>query len=283
MTQRIPRSIIFTLLLAGLCIGLLSSSCASAQASRSQTPAIQTRVETMVVTKFVSREVTQVVTRIVSVPVTMTPTATLAYSLTPTETPTITYTPTVSPTSQPPIVTVSENSDCQYGPGTMYLYKNNVFTNQHMEATGRNPDGSWLEIEDIGGWNSCWIQASRISGIQSEIEALPIVYAKLPHSNQYLTPDAIARRNGNEVTISWEATWRSLDDYRGYLIEAWVCQGSKQVFSPIGYYPPLSDNTGTFSIQVIDEAGCGIPSKVLIYSVDKRGYSDPGKVPWPQP
>ena len=73
----------------------------------------------------------------------------------------------------------------------------------------------------------------------------------------------------------------SLDDYRGYLIEAWLCRGGMQVFDPISYFPPLAVNSGTLSVKVIDESGCPVPSSAQIYSAQRQGYSFSALVPWP--
>lgn len=263
-----------------LCICFFSAACASAPLFPVQQPTSQTIVESQVVTKIIPIQITEEVTRVIQIPVTLTPTITPQFTPTPSNTPTNTETPTISPTPSPPTVTVLQYTDCLYGPGLMYLYKTSLKANQQMEAIGRNPEGSWFEVQTVGGWNPCWIEADRIKG-SATLKDLPVVIPKLPFSNLYLTPDAIARRNGNEVTISWKATWRSFDDYRGYLLETWLCSNGETVFTPIGYTPTLADNTGTLSVKVTDEPGCATPSRVVIYSVDKHGYSAPGKVPWP--
>jgi hypothetical protein len=73
----------------------------------------------------------------------------------------------------------------------------------------------------------------------------------------------------------------SLDDYRGYLIEAWLCQAGEQVFNPISYVPPLASNVGSLSITVLDDPGCDLPSSARIYSAQKQGYSVGSYIPWP--
>lgn len=163
----------------------------------------------------------------------------------------------------------------------MYLYKYSLLTNDQVEVLGRNPDGSWLYIQKAQGWNPCWIQQGNLEFDTNQTNILPVVYSSLPYSNQYLPPDASAHREDSQVTISWKAVWMSLDDYRGYLIEAWVCQDGAQVFLPISYYPPLADNTGTLSITIKDEPGCSLPSSARIYSAEKQGYSDLSNIPWP--
>lgn len=150
-----------------------------------------------------------------------------------------------------------------------------------MEVIGRDMDGSWVYIQYVHGWNPCWIQTSAVKFSTGDINTVPIVYSRLPYSNQYQAPDAKAQRDGIEVTISWKSVWKSLDDYRGYLIEAWLCQGGAQVFIPTGYFPSLSNNTGILSIKLTDEPGCVLPSSARIYSAEKHGYSEGYNIPWP--
>ncbi|MGB8215645.1 MAG: hypothetical protein WCE68_19010 [Anaerolineales bacterium] len=245
------------------------------------TPVIRTVQVTQVVTQLVTLDVTQEETRIVEVPITVTPSVTPLYTFTPSLTPTITNTPTITPTQEPPVVTVLEHSDCFYGPGSGYLYKYSVMAASSMEVVGRNLDGSWLYIQSVGGWNPCWIQTALVKFNAADSENIPIVYSTLPYANEYSSPDATVQRNGDEVTISWKAVWISFDDYRGYLIEAWVCQGGTQVFIPLSYVPLVANNTGILSVKVTDGPGCNVPSSARIYSVEKHGYSAPSNIPWP--
>jgi hypothetical protein len=257
-----------------LTLVLIGSSCINSK------PVIQTVQVTQLATLLVTKEVTQEVTHIVVVPVIVTPALTPPSTFTPSPFPTVSGSP--APTSQPPTVTILAHSDCMYGPGPGYLYKYSVATDTLMEAIGRNQDGSWVYIQPVAGWNPCWIQASMVTLANGDIDGLPIVYSSLPYSNQYNPPDATAHREGNEVTISWKAVWMSLDDYRGYLIEAWICQGGVQIFDPVVYTPPLESNTGTLSVKLTDEPGCSLPSIGRIYSAQKQGYSYWNTIPWPQ-
>jgi hypothetical protein len=268
-------------LTTALLLVVAGSSCAFSLPSPAVAPSTQIVPVSQVVTQLVTRVVTQEATRVVEVPITIAPSDTPLYTFTPSLVPTITSTPTVTPTPEPPIATIQKHTDCLYGPGSVYLYKYSVFAGSLMEVVGRNMDGSWLFIQEVHGWNPCWIQTSQVEINTSKLESVPVVSSLLPYSNQYNAPDAIARRNGSEVTISWKAVWMSLDDYRGYLIEAWVCQGGTQTFIPISYVPLLANNTGTLSVKVIDEPGCSIPSSARIYSAVKQGYSVWANIPWP--
>lgn len=257
------------------------SACTFALPISAPATAAQPILITQVNTQLMTREVTQEVTQIVEVSVTVTPSDTPLYTLTPSLTPIITGTPKITSTPEPPEVSILEHSDCLYGPGSVYLYKYSLAAAALMEVVGRNMDGSWLYIQEVHGWNPCWIQTSLVKFNAGDISNVPVVFPALPFSNQYDPPDATARRDGNEVTISWKAVWMSLDDYRGYLIEAWVCQGGKQVFQPISYVPPLDSNTGTLSVTVTDEPGCDVPSNGRIYSAEKHGYSAWQRIFWP--
>jgi hypothetical protein len=259
-----------------LAVGLTACGLLPAQA-----PVIQTVQVTQVVTQLVTQEVTRDVTRIVEVPVTVTPTETPVFTYTPTLSPTISPIPTITPTAEPPIVTVIEDTNCLYGPGAMYLYKYGLRTSDLMEVIGRNMEGTWLYVQVVHGWNPCWIDANLIRFDTGDITTVPIVYSMLPYSNQYQPPIASAERKDSVVTIYWKAVWMTTDDYRGYLIEAWVCQGGTQVFVPIGYAPTYAQNAGTLGVQVTDEPGCGVPSSARIYVAEKHGYSPWRKIPWP--
>ena len=266
-------------LICSFLLTFVGSSCSTSLPGITEKPANKNALATQLSTVLVTREVTREVTRLVEVPVTATPAIMPSSTFTPPANSTTSDSP--GALSEPLEVTILKHSDCMYGPGSVYLYKYSVFTDNPMEAIGRNWNGSWIYIQSIAGWNPCWIQADFVKRSSGNVNELPIASSKLPYSNQYNSPDASAHRDGNEVTISWKADWMSLDDYRGYLIEAWLCQAGEQVFDPIGYVPPLASNVGSLSIIVLDEPGCNLPSSARIYSAQKQGYSVGSYVPWP--
>ena len=246
--------------------------------------------QTVEVTREVTKEVTQEVTRIIEVPVpvTITPSETLAISLTPSLTSTLTRTPSITPTPDPPVVTMLAHVACYVGPGDVYLYDYGLNETSWMEVIGRNQDGIWLFVEGVHGWNPCWVRAEFVrfnDGGDVTTHNIRIVssQAMLPYAmNLYRPPDGIqAIRSGNKVTLYWNAVWMTEDDYRGYLIEAWLCQAGQLVFKPIAYVPPLSQNTGTLGIIITDEPGCLVPSSARIYTVEKHGYTGFIVIPWP--
>jgi len=240
-------------------------------------------VQIVQVTREVTRVETSEVTRVVDLPVTNTPT--LTQTFTPSLSPTITRTPSIlTLTPKPPRITILVTSACLYGPGSAYLYKYGLNATVWMTVIGRNMDGSWLNIkapvDPIS--NACWIKATLVKFDTGSLLDVPIVWTALPYSTLYKPPAAVsANRVGDEVSIFWQPVWMTEDDYEGYLIEAWVCQGGSQVFLPIKYATAFDQNSSMMVIQVKDEPGCDLPSSARIYTVEKHGYTDYRMIAWP--
>jgi len=292
-TRKFGKSTAIVALLA-----LAGTACTPAVILPTQTPAFQTVEVTRQVTQQGTQEVTQEVTREVSlevtrvvevqVPVTVTPSLTPEISLTPSRTSTITRTPSITPTPEPPVVTMLKHVACYYGPGDVYLYDYGLNETSWMEVIGRNPDGTFLFVQGVHGWNPCWVRAEFVrfnDGGDVTTHNIRIVssQAMMPYAmNLYRPPAGIQTiRKGDKVTIYWSAVWMTEDDYRGYLIEGWLCQGGQLLFKPIGFVPPLSKNVGTLGIIVTDEPGCLVPSSARIYTAEKHGYTGYKVIPWP--
>jgi len=270
-----------------LFIILLGAACSSK-------PVFQdvTVVNTVVQTDVQTREVT----RIVEVPVTVTPSFTSIYSPTPTATATETATtvptptPTLTPTYSAPRVQILMHSACLFGPGVAYLYKYDLFEGNVLEVIGwqeilsQNHPGIWeptvwLYIQAIGGTNPCWILSSLVKVIHGNIYETPQYTALLPFSELYQPPKAVeAWRKGNEVTVLWSSVWMTEDDYRGYLVEAWVCHAGQIYFAPVNYN---GVNVAHPGLIFQDEPGCSQPSNGRLYTVEKHGYTRWIRIPWP--
>lgn len=269
---------------AAILVVLIVSACSPAAP-----PTPVTLINTVINTVEVTHEVTSEVTRLVDVPVTVTPTPTLVQTATPSPTPSLTRIPSITPTWSPPKVSILEHSACFYGPSTVYLYKYGLNATVWMRVIGRNEDGTWLFIKagDDPDSNGCWIQTTKVRFLSGDVSDVPVYWMGQQISRLYQPPVAVsAGRVGNEVIISFQTIWMTEDDYRGYLIEAWVCQGGKQVFVPIGAPAPLPmpsvwENQGIFWAKVIDEPGCLQPSRARIYAVEKHGYTWYRMIPWP--
>lgn len=206
---------------------------------------------------------------------TITSSPTITSSSTITNTPTITDTPTITltPTFDFPDGVVVEQSNCRYGPATAYLFAAGLYTGDKVEIWGRNNSGTWLWVQPETVQYQCWVAASQLI-ITGDIFSVWVKSVKLPHSTLYGPVQKVSsRRSGNQVIVTWEPVWMTVDDDRGYLIEANVCQGG--VVTWHAYH--TDDN----SFTLIDEPGCSGASSALLYVVEKHGYTDPIQVPWP--
>ena len=266
--------LVFLLLLAG-------AACSRASGSLPSTPVIQTVGVTWTV------ELPATLTSTWTPTISSTPSQTPSSTITPTFTltPTITLTSTITLTPEPPHVTMLQTITCKFGPGADYLWDYELAGTSRMEVVGRNLDGTWLYVQGIHGWNPCWVKADFVRFDTGSISDVPYVQRRLPVSVLYPPPDYVsANRVGNEVTIFWAPVAElTEDDYRGYLVEAWVCQGGKQVFRPIGWYPSyrVNNNVSEMAIAVTDEPGCLEPSSACVYAVEKHGYTACTPVRWP--
>ncbi len=270
---------------------ILLSACAPAASLVPPTAAVQTVEETRVVTQVVTSEVAQVE----EVVITNTPTSTLDWTATPDFSPTPTKIPSATANWSPPRVEVvgapgTESTAGWYGPSKAYLYKYGVHNGVWMRVIGRNEDGSWLLIkagEDLDS-NAIWVQTNLVKFLQGTLADAPVFWLGLPYSVLYGPPKAYStNRVGDKVTVFWQPIWMTEDDYRGYLIEAWVCQGGKQVFQPVGYVTSYLDNEklirskGMIAVEITDEPGCSQPSRARLYAVEKHGYTNYVMLPWP--
>ncbi len=269
---------LYKLFAVAVLLVLTGISCKPAPVPPSPTPVVQTVEVTREVTYEVTREIVNEVTRIVEVPVTITPTLTPAITYTPS------LTPTITPTPRAPIVSILVHAACNYGPGGAYLYKYGLPATVRMEVIGRNLDGTWLYVQSSVGRNPCWVKAefARFEGGGDVFNYnIQQVYSALPFSNLYQPPQVSTERVGSKVTIYWQPVWMTQDDYEGYLIEAWVCQGGQQVFLPIGYKTSFDRNDSMMAIEITDEPGCLVPSSARIYTAEKHGYTWGRRIPWP--
>lgn len=226
---------------------------------------------TVVHTQVVTREVE--VTRLVEFPVTVTPSYTPLFSPTATMTATITLTPSITPTPAPVTAKVLEQANCRYGAGVAYLYQYGLYPDENYVVLGRNMIGDWVYLEPRFGGNRCWASV-KVLDIKGDVYSLAPIRPILPKTGFYYPPRGVnAARVGNEVVVSWEEIPMSLDDDRGYLIEAWVCQDGQYFFIALQTYENI--------INITDEPGCEQLSSGRLYGAEKHGYTNWVGIPWP--
>ncbi|MFC1923539.1 hypothetical protein ACFLY4_09665, partial [Chloroflexota bacterium] len=183
---------------------------------------------------------------------TLTMTSTATKTLTPTQTATITQTPTITLTVPPPegFVNVAQ-ANCRYGPGAAYLYKFGLYQGISVEILGRTDRGDWVYVLPLWYEDGCWIKADLLQ-VSGDIFSVEVDYGTLPFSDIY-PPTWITdvRRDGDEVFLAWSDVRMTVDKYRGYLIEAWLCVNGELVFTPL--------NIDGLVLVLTDEAGCSEP------------------------
>ncbi len=203
---------------------------------------------------------------------TVTPTSTATATSTATHTPTITQTPT----PDTPYLTVAMQAHCRYGPGKAYLHAADLYPGDFALIDGKSGSGSWLWIQPEGISYHCWV-AKSVVDVQGDLSTVPFVPTRLPMSvaGLYLPPEKVwADRDADSVTIHWSDVWMTVDDDRGYLIEASVCQNGSR------FTVALWTDRTSYEIQD-DRKGCAGQSSGKLYAVEKHGYLQPLEIPWP--
>lgn len=213
---------------------------------------------------------------------TPTPLPTTTSTPTPTQTASITPTATITPTPTFtfPSVTVNKQAHCRYGPSVAYLHAADLYPGDVGTVRGRFQYSSWLYIKFDKLDYFCWAAPSVVD-VDGDISTIAYKELNLQSigSNQYGPPTGVtAFRDGDQVTISWNQVEMTKDKDRGYLIEAFVCQGGAYLWWTFSYPDQYST-----SYTVTDEAGCPVPSEGLLYTVEKHGFSKPVEIPWPAP
>ena len=205
-------------------------------------------------------------------------TATVTPSQTPSPTPTITDTPTetLTPTETPLVVTSTSQAFCRYGPSTAFLPNVDIYEGDRMVVDGRYEYGGWLWVKPDKVDRHCWIAASLVTPTINLSEVWVVDYRIImPFTDDIEAPtNVVAVRNGDKVKISWDPTNVKPEAFRGYLIDAWVCQDTI-FFKYIAH-------TNETSIIITDQQNtCAGTSGAVFYGVTKWGYTDPTIVTWP--
>jgi hypothetical protein len=231
----------------------------------------RTPTETLTPTRTATPSATASATPSPSETVTPGPTLTFTPAYTPTSsaTPTITLTPskTPTPTSTPEVRgVVLQQSNCRYGPGSAYLYEWGLYPTNRVTVLGRNQEGSWVYVDPWTYTDYCWVKADLLD-LSADVSTLPQIRTLLPYTQFYWPPQNVrSSRIGDEILVNWDLVPMSLDDNRGYLIEAWLCQDGQLRFIPTQYWTPPAILT--------DEPGCSEPSSARIYTAEKHGYTE---------
>jgi len=201
-------------------------------------------------------------------------------SIIPFLTPTETFAPTITQVIIVPFLEgiVNEQASCRYGAGAAYLFEWGLYPGDEVRILNRNSDGSWVYIKPITYNNECWVRVDLLD-FKGNVNNLEEYYSPPPYVFTYLyKPVKYVKVNriGTKVTINWDPVKMTEDDDRGYLIEAWVCQGGKYIFFASNYFPYTNTTA-----NINDEPGCTEKSHARFYTVEKHGYMPFIEIPWP--
>ncbi len=143
-----------------------------------------------------------------------------------TPTPTITQTPTdtLTPTPSVPMVSVTLNTNCRFGPGLVYEYLGALLEGESAEIHGINPGGNFWYIENPDNPGEyCWITAA-YAQVSGDTSAVPVLtppptptYTPVPLNFSLGQPVHLSC-SGNHyiefrVTNTGSQTFRSFDLY----------------------------------------------------------------------
>jgi len=218
---------------------------------------------------------------------TLTATASFTPTFTETFTPTITWTPSITPsptisatpTFSFPTVTVNKQAHCRYGPSGAYLHAADLYAGDKGTVRGRFIYSKWLFVKFDKLNYFCWVAPSVVD-VVGDVTTVKYTEPNLLSigSNRFGSPQNVtAIRNDDNVTVSWDQVVMDEDD-RGYFWELFICQGGFYIWWTDSYPDQF-----TTSFTVKDEAGCPEPSKGLLYTVEKHGFSQPVVLAWPKP
>jgi hypothetical protein len=234
--------------------------------------ALPTSTATVPPTRTQSPTQTSIPTRTVTPTITRTPTQTATFTVTPTST--ITPTPTIDL----PDVVVNAQAHCRYGPSKAYLHAADLYPGDQGVVWGRFAYSSWLQVKFEKLAYACWVASSVIT-VAGDLDLIRYTAPDLLSigSNLYGPPSTVrAIRSGNQVTITWQRVEMTLDDDRGYFIEAWVCQDGAFLWWTVSF-----PDQYTITYTVRDDTTCSQASRGEIRTVEKHGYSEAVTIPWP--
>ena len=165
------------------------------------------------------------------------------------------------------------SAHCRYGPDVAYLHAGDLYEGDHGLLWNRNYNATWLWVRFDKLHYACWVSATVVDLDDDPYRVVSYI-SPLPKSVLYGPVQKVgAVRNGNQVVVKWDTVWMTIDDDRGYFLEARIC-------TQAGLFDVYGHTDGT-SYSFNDLTSCGSPSSAKIYVVEKHGYTDSVPIPWP--
>jgi hypothetical protein len=143
----------------------------------------------------------------------------------PATTPTITQTPTdtLTPTPAVPMVSVTVNTNCRFGPGQLYEYLGALLEGETAEIHGRDPEGNFWYIENPDQPGSyCWITAAyaQVTGDTSQVPELtpPPTPTYTPIPLNFDIDEAISLACGADRFIEFTVRNTGMQTFRSFTL-----------------------------------------------------------------
>ena len=153
------------------------------------------------------------------------------------------------------------------------MYEWGLYPANRVTVLNRNDDATWVYVDPWTYIDYCWVKADLLE-FDGDITKLDVRVPILPASDLYGPVSNVrASRVNGDVWIAWDGIWMTEDDYRGYLIEVWVCEAGELVFKPI--------HSHGFLVILPDDPDCEEESYGRVYAAEKHGYTRWVAIPWP--
>jgi len=197
-----------------------------------------------------------------------------------TPTPVITETPTPTPTLVPPPdacfpnLTAIQNSNCRFGPGTVYDIVGYLLSGESAEIAGKNEDSSFWLIENPDSPGYCWIWDELVETECDTSEVKVVAAPPTPTPVMDTTPPPIpslsSPANGADLgCLSFtDLSWTAVSDpsgIAGYKVEVQRHPGDNN-WQPIPGSPMGATGT-TQNISV----ECGYTYRWQVRAIDDAG------------
>ncbi|MBA4385571.1 MAG: hypothetical protein C0410_12605 [Anaerolinea sp.] len=85
------------------------------------------------------------------------------------------------------ILTVTQNTNCRSGPGTVYQATTTINANQQVRATARHPATNYFVVENPNSNGECWLWGESVI-VSGPVESLPIANPPPPPVTPTFTP-----------------------------------------------------------------------------------------------
>jgi hypothetical protein len=153
------------------------------------------------------------------------------------------------------------------------LYEWGLYPANRVTVLNRNDDATWVYVDPWTYIDYCWVKADLLE-FDGDITKLDVRVPILPASDLYGPVSNVrASRVDGDVWIAWDGIWMTEDDYRGYLIEIWICEAGELIFKPI--------HSHGFLVILPEDLDCDEESHGRVYAAEKHGYTRWVAIPWP--